>query len=64
MQLRKKYRAFGNLKKVITKEFVWQGYLEYKPVNHGSTVEYLFFWGLRANQETSKWKYYYCGQSL
>uniref|UniRef100_A0A8C5ZZ24 MAGE domain-containing protein n=1 Tax=Marmota marmota marmota TaxID=9994 RepID=A0A8C5ZZ24_MARMA len=54
VQLKKKYRIFGNLKKVITQEFVQRGYLEYKPVNNGSPLEYAFFWGPKANRENSK----------
>lgn len=54
VQVKKKYRIFGNLKKVITQEFVQLGYLEYKPVNHSSPLEYAFFWGPKANQENSK----------
>lgn len=54
VQVKKKYRTFWNLKKVITQEFVQHGYLEYKPVNHGSLLEYAFFWGTKVNQENSK----------
>nr|KAF6360289.1 hypothetical protein mMyoMyo1_012667 [Myotis myotis] len=44
----------GDLKKLITNDFVRQKYLEYKKVPNSSPPEYEFFWGLRARYETSK----------
>nr|KAF6268058.1 hypothetical protein mPipKuh1_008334 [Pipistrellus kuhlii] len=44
----------GDLKKLITSDFVRQKYLEYKKVPNSSPPEYEFFWGLRARFETSK----------
>lgn len=44
----------GDLRKLITDEFVKQKYLEYKKVPNSSPPEYEFLWGLRACHETSK----------
>ncbi|CAK7313456.1 Melanoma-associated antigen D4 [Vulpes lagopus] len=44
----------GDLKKLITEDFVKQKYLEYKKVPNSSPPEYEFLWGLRARHETSK----------
>ncbi|XP_067833896.1 necdin-like 2 isoform X2 [Heptranchias perlo] len=47
---------FGDVKKLITEEFVKQKYLEYSRVAHTDPVEYEFRWGPRAFKETSKMK--------
>ncbi|KAF4008224.1 hypothetical protein G4228_019891 [Cervus hanglu yarkandensis] len=44
----------GDLRKLITEDFVKQKYLEYKKVPSSSPPEYEFLWGLRACHETSK----------
>lgn len=44
----------GDLRKLITDDFVKQKYLEYKRVPNSSPPEYEFLWGLRACHETSK----------
>ncbi|XP_077002883.1 melanoma-associated antigen D4-like [Tamandua tetradactyla] len=44
----------GDLKKLITDDFVKQRYLEYKKIPNSSPPEYEFLWGLRARHETSK----------
>ncbi|XP_012643792.1 melanoma-associated antigen D4 isoform X2 [Microcebus murinus] len=44
----------GDLRKLITDEFVKQKYLEYKKIPNSSPPEYEFLWGLRARHETSK----------
>lgn len=44
----------GDLRKLITEDFVKQKYLEYKKIPNSSPVEYEFLWGLRARYETSK----------
>uniref|UniRef100_A0A3Q1MBD1 Melanoma antigen family D, 4B n=1 Tax=Bos taurus TaxID=9913 RepID=A0A3Q1MBD1_BOVIN len=44
----------GDLRKLITEDFVKQKYLEYKKVPNSSPPEYEFLWGLRACHETSK----------
>ncbi|XP_036082505.1 LOW QUALITY PROTEIN: melanoma-associated antigen D4 [Rousettus aegyptiacus] len=44
----------GDLRKLITDDFVKQKYLEYKKIPNSSPSEYEFLWGLRACHETSK----------
>ncbi|XP_023382397.1 melanoma-associated antigen D4-like [Pteropus vampyrus] len=44
----------GDLRKLITDDFVKQKYLEYKKIPNSSPSEYEFLWGLRARHETSK----------
>ncbi|XP_053434819.1 melanoma-associated antigen D4-like isoform X1 [Nycticebus coucang] len=44
----------GDLRKLITDDFVRQKYLEYKKIPNISPPEYEFLWGLRALHETSK----------
>ncbi|XP_069319462.1 melanoma-associated antigen D4-like [Eulemur rufifrons] len=44
----------GDLRKLITEEFVKQKYLEYKKIPNSNPPEYEFLWGLRARHETSK----------
>ncbi|XP_059994500.1 melanoma-associated antigen D4 isoform X5 [Lagenorhynchus albirostris] len=44
----------GDLRKLITEDFVKQKYLEYKKIPNSSPPEYEFLWGLRARHETSK----------
>ncbi|XP_048191239.1 melanoma-associated antigen D4-like isoform X2 [Perognathus longimembris pacificus] len=44
----------GDLRKLITDDFVKQKYLEYKKIPNSSPAEYEFTWGLRACHETSK----------
>ncbi|KAM5195191.1 melanoma-associated antigen D4 isoform 2-T4 [Hipposideros larvatus] len=44
----------GDLRKLITDDFVKQKYLEYKKIPNSSPPEYEFLWGLRARHETSK----------
>ncbi|KAM4815487.1 melanoma-associated antigen D4-like isoform 1-T2 [Thomomys bottae] len=44
----------GDLRKLITDDFVKQKYLEYKKIPNSNTLEYEFTWGLRACHETSK----------
>ncbi|XP_020009580.1 melanoma-associated antigen D4 isoform X2 [Castor canadensis] len=44
----------GDLRKLITDDFVKQKYLDYKKIPNSSPPEYEFFWGLRARHETSK----------
>nr|XP_031301022.1 melanoma-associated antigen D4 isoform X1 [Camelus dromedarius]XP_031301023.1 melanoma-associated antigen D4 isoform X1 [Camelus dromedarius] len=44
----------GDLRKLITDDFVKQKYLEYKKIPNSSPPEYEFLWGLRAHHETSK----------
>ncbi|XP_006898943.1 PREDICTED: melanoma-associated antigen D2-like [Elephantulus edwardii] len=50
------HSLFGDVKKLITDEFVKQKYLDYTRVPNSSPPEYEFFWGLRSYYETSKMK--------
>ncbi|OBS76717.1 hypothetical protein A6R68_16833, partial [Neotoma lepida] len=45
---------YGNVKKLITKDFVNEGYLEYRRVPYRGSSRYQFLWGPRALFETSK----------
>lgn len=49
-----KHPFLGDLRKLITEDFVKQKYLEYKKIPNSSPPEYEFLWGLRARHETSK----------
>ncbi|XP_063102034.1 trophinin isoform X4 [Cavia porcellus] len=51
-----RHSLFGEVRKLITDEFVKQKYLEYKRVPNSRPPEYEFFWGLRSYHETSKMK--------
>ncbi|XP_072344015.1 non-structural maintenance of chromosomes element 3 homolog [Scyliorhinus torazame] len=51
-----RHADFGDVKKLITEEFVKQKYLDYSRVLHTDPVEYEFRWGARATKETSKLK--------
>lgn len=50
------HSLFGDVKKLITDEFVKQKYLDYARVPNSNPPEYEFFWGLRSYHETSKMK--------
>ncbi|XP_072509498.1 non-structural maintenance of chromosomes element 3 homolog [Notamacropus eugenii] len=50
----KRHNTFGDVKKLVTEEFVRQKYLEYNRVPHTDPPEYEFLWGPRAAHETSK----------
>ncbi|EGV98014.1 Melanoma-associated antigen B18 [Cricetulus griseus] len=45
---------YGNVKKLITKDFVSEGYLEYRRVPYRGSSCYQFLWGPRAQFETGK----------
>lgn len=51
-----KHEEFGDVKKVVTDEFVRQRYLEYVRIPHTEPVEHEFRWGQRAELEVSKAK--------
>uniref|UniRef100_UPI0037E7BFAB necdin-like 2 n=1 Tax=Semicossyphus pulcher TaxID=241346 RepID=UPI0037E7BFAB len=51
-----KHDEFGDVKKVVTDEFVRQRYLEYVRIPHTEPVEHEFRWGQRAEIEVSKAK--------
>lgn len=50
----KKHSTFGDVRKIITEEFVQQNYLKYQRVPYIEPPEYEFFWGSRANREFTK----------
>nr|XP_028568969.1 non-structural maintenance of chromosomes element 3 homolog isoform X2 [Podarcis muralis] len=52
--LRGRCKAFGDVKKLVTEEFVKQKYLEYTRLPHTDPPEFEFRWGPRAVRETSK----------
>ncbi|XP_015279741.1 PREDICTED: melanoma-associated antigen G1-like [Gekko japonicus] len=49
-----KHKVFGDVKKLVTEEFVRQKYLEYNRLPHTEPPESEFRWGPRATKETSK----------
>ncbi|XP_070597376.1 non-structural maintenance of chromosomes element 3 homolog isoform X1 [Erythrolamprus reginae] len=49
-----KHKVFGDVKKLVTEEFVRQKYLEYTRLPHTDPPEFEFRWGPRAFKETSK----------
>ena len=51
-----KHFIFGDPKKVITKDFVQENYLEYRQVFDSDPPCYEFLWGSRAHAETTKMK--------
>lgn len=51
-----KHEEFGDVKKVVTDEFVRQRYLEYTRIPHTEPIEHEFHWGQRAEVEVSKSK--------
>ncbi|XP_005381733.1 PREDICTED: necdin [Chinchilla lanigera] len=50
----KKHSTFGDVRKLITEEFVQQKYLKYQRIPYTEPPEYEFFWGSRASQEITK----------
>ncbi|GAA6229493.1 non-structural maintenance of chromosomes element 3 homolog [Lates japonicus] len=51
-----KHEEFGDVKRVVTDEFVRQRYLEYVRIPHTEPPEHEFRWGQRADMEVSKAK--------
>ncbi|XP_025069462.1 non-structural maintenance of chromosomes element 3 homolog [Alligator sinensis] len=49
-----RHEVFGDVKKLVTEEFVRQKYLEYLPIPHTDPTEFKLQWGGRATKETSK----------
>ncbi|XP_038165341.1 necdin-like 2 [Cyprinodon tularosa] len=49
-----RHEEFGDMRKVVTEEFVRQRYLEYTRIPHTEPIEYEFRWGHRADMEVSK----------
>ncbi|XP_057573665.1 melanoma-associated antigen B10-like [Hippopotamus amphibius kiboko] len=52
----RKHSMYGEPKKLITKDLVQEGYLEYRQVANSDPPRYEFLWGPRARAETSKMK--------
>ncbi|CAM4619419.1 non-structural maintenance of chromosomes element 3 homolog isoform X3 [Lepidochelys kempii] len=50
----KRHKVFGNVRELVTVEFVQQKYLEYSRMPNTDLAEFQFQWGLRATKETSK----------
>ncbi|XP_077139872.1 non-structural maintenance of chromosomes element 3 homolog [Ranitomeya variabilis] len=50
------HEEFGDVRKLVTDEFVKQKYLEYNKILHTDPPEYEFRWGPRAFKETTKMK--------
>ncbi|KAJ3587047.1 hypothetical protein NHX12_013437 [Muraenolepis orangiensis] len=51
---RENHRVFGDVKKLVTDDFVRQRYLEYTKIPHTEPLEHEFRWGQRAEVEVSK----------
>ncbi|XP_064812216.1 necdin-like 2 [Oncorhynchus masou masou] len=51
-----RHEIFGDVKKIVTDEFVRQRYLEYVRIPHTEPLEFEFRWGQRADMEVSKVK--------
>ncbi|XP_013361010.1 PREDICTED: melanoma-associated antigen B16 [Chinchilla lanigera] len=47
---------YGEPREIITREFVQEKYVEYRPVFNSDPPQYEFLWGPRARAETSKMK--------
>lgn len=56
VQRERRLSIFGNPKRLLSVEFVWQRYLDYRPITDCTPVEYEFFWGPRSHLETTKMK--------
>ncbi|KAF0884340.1 MAGBA protein, partial [Crocuta crocuta] len=52
----RKHFIYGDAKKLITKDWVQERYLEYRQVSNSDPPCYEFLWGPRAHAETSKMK--------
>ncbi|XP_058391162.1 melanoma-associated antigen B4-like [Diceros bicornis minor] len=52
----RRHPIFGEPRKLITKDFVQEKYLEYRQVPNSAPPRYEFLWGPRAHAETSKMK--------
>ncbi|KAI1229699.1 hypothetical protein IHE44_0010881 [Lamprotornis superbus] len=51
---RKQHSVFGDVRKLVTEEFVRQKYLETTPIPLTDPPEFKYQWGPRAEKETSK----------
>ncbi|XP_007957298.1 melanoma-associated antigen B1-like [Orycteropus afer afer] len=52
----RRHLIFGEPKKLLTKDLVQEGYLEYRQVPNSDPPRYEFLWGPRAHAETTKMK--------
>ncbi|XP_006874849.1 PREDICTED: melanoma-associated antigen 10-like [Chrysochloris asiatica] len=52
----REHSVYGDLQKLITNDWVQEGYLEYWPVPNSHPTRYEFRWGPRAHAETNKMK--------
>ncbi|XP_057573666.1 melanoma-associated antigen B10-like [Hippopotamus amphibius kiboko] len=52
----RKHFIFGEPRKLITKDLVQEGYLEYRQVANSNPPRYEFLWGPKAHAETTKMK--------
>ncbi|XP_036695237.1 melanoma-associated antigen 10-like [Balaenoptera musculus] len=46
----------GEVRELLTRVWVQEGYLEFRQVPHSDPARYEFLWGPRAHAETSKWQ--------
>ncbi|GAB1303052.1 Melanoma-associated antigen E1 [Apodemus speciosus] len=56
VQRERRLSIFGNVKRLLSVEFVWQRYLDYRPITDCVPVEFEFYWGPRSRVETTKMK--------
>ncbi|XP_028627278.1 melanoma-associated antigen E1 [Grammomys surdaster] len=56
VQRERRLSVFGNPRRLLAVEFVWQRYLDYRPITDCVPVEFEFYWGPRSRIETSKMK--------
>lgn len=56
VQRERRLSIFGNVKRLLSVEFVWQRYLDYRPLTDCVPVEFEFYWGPRSRVETTKMK--------
>ncbi|XP_050997444.1 melanoma-associated antigen E1 [Acomys russatus] len=56
VQRERRLSVFGNPKRLLSVEFVWQRYLDYRPITDCVPIEYEFYWGPRSHLETTKMK--------
>ncbi|XP_052027381.1 melanoma-associated antigen E1 [Apodemus sylvaticus] len=56
VQRERRLSIFGNVKRLLSVEFVWQRYLDYRPITDCVPVEFEFYWGPRSRLETTKLK--------
>lgn len=54
VQRERRLSIFGNPRRLLSVEFVWQRYLDYRPITDCVPVEFEFYWGPRSRIETTK----------